>query len=154
MQIEIPPARTVMDVFDETVRTAQAQIAKEREAAQGNGGDEAGTGTDEEGGGDGKGGAAGEGPKSPGGLESTDKQAQNRDGQPGGDSGPTIGQGGAGGGASSAPGQTNVIPSDIPDGRDDDIVARQLREAAMKETDPELRERLWEEYRQYKQSTQ
>jgi hypothetical protein len=24
----------------------------------------------------------------------------------------------------------------------------------MKETDPELRERLWEEYRQYKKSTQ
>jgi hypothetical protein len=46
------------------------------------------------------------------------------------------------------------VPSDIPDGRDDDIVARQLREAATKETDPELRERLWEEYRKYKQSTQ
>ncbi len=46
------------------------------------------------------------------------------------------------------------VPADIPDGRDDDIVARQLREAAMKETDPELRERLWEEYRKYKQSTQ
>jgi hypothetical protein len=29
-----------------------------------------------------------------------------------------------------------------------------LREAAMKETDPELRQRLWEEYRKYKQSTQ
>ena len=48
----------------------------------------------------------------------------------------------------------NTVPADIPDGRDDDIVARQLREAAMKETDPELRERLWEEYRQYKKSTQ
>ncbi len=48
----------------------------------------------------------------------------------------------------------NTVPSDIPDGRDDDIVARQLREAAMKETDPELRERLWEEYRQYKKGTQ
>jgi hypothetical protein len=46
------------------------------------------------------------------------------------------------------------VPAGIPDGRDDDIVARQLREAAMKETDPELRERLWEEYRQYKKSTQ
>lgn len=34
---------------------------------------------------------------------------------------------------------------------DDDIVARQLREAAEKETDPELREKLWEEYRRYKQ---
>jgi hypothetical protein len=45
-------------------------------------------------------------------------------------------------------------PAGIPDGSDDDIVARQLREAAMKETDPELREKLWEEYKQYKQSTQ
>lgn len=33
---------------------------------------------------------------------------------------------------------------------DDDIVARQLREAAEKETDPELKEKLWEEYRKYK----
>ncbi len=31
----------------------------------------------------------------------------------------------------------------------DDIVARQLREAAEKETDPELKEKLWEEYRRY-----
>jgi hypothetical protein len=34
--------------------------------------------------------------------------------------------------------------------RDDDIVARQLREAAEKETDPELKAKLWEEYRKYK----
>jgi len=34
--------------------------------------------------------------------------------------------------------------------KDDDIVARQLREAAEKETDPELREKLWKEYEQYK----
>lgn len=40
----------------------------------------------------------------------------------------------------------------IPDGRDDDIVARQLREAAEGETDPELREKLWQEYRDYKKS--
>ncbi|MGB0721907.1 MAG: hypothetical protein ACPGU7_05865 [Gammaproteobacteria bacterium] len=42
------------------------------------------------------------------------------------------------------------IPADIPDGSDDDVVARQLREAAEKEKDPELRKRLWEEYRRYK----
>jgi hypothetical protein len=45
------------------------------------------------------------------------------------------------------------VPADIPDGQDDDIVARQLREAAENETDPELREKLWEEYRAYKAST-
>ncbi len=37
---------------------------------------------------------------------------------------------------------------------DDDIVARQLREAAEKETDPELKEKLWKEYEDYKKNTQ
>ena len=34
---------------------------------------------------------------------------------------------------------------------DDDIVARQLREAAEQETDPVLQEKLWQEYKKYKQ---
>ena len=42
------------------------------------------------------------------------------------------------------------LPPDIPSGHDDDIVARQIREAAENETDPELRKKLWEEYRNYK----
>jgi hypothetical protein len=37
---------------------------------------------------------------------------------------------------------------------DDDIVARQLREAAENETDPELKEKLWKEYEEYKKNTQ
>jgi hypothetical protein len=41
-------------------------------------------------------------------------------------------------------------PDDIEVMIDDDIVAKQLREAALAEEDPELRERLWEEYRKYK----
>jgi hypothetical protein len=36
--------------------------------------------------------------------------------------------------------------------QDDDIVARQLREAAEKETDPVLKEKLWKEYEDYKKS--
>jgi hypothetical protein len=40
-------------------------------------------------------------------------------------------------------------PEDIPDLVSEDIVAKQLREAALSEDDPELRERLWEEYRLY-----
>jgi len=36
---------------------------------------------------------------------------------------------------------------------DDDIVARQLREAAENETDPELKEKLWKEYEEYKKSS-
>jgi len=38
------------------------------------------------------------------------------------------------------------------DSRDDDVVARQLREAAEKETDPVLKEQLWKEYEKYKKS--
>ena len=37
-----------------------------------------------------------------------------------------------------------------PTGDDDDVVARQLREAAEKETDPVMKEKLWEEYKKYK----
>lgn len=44
---------------------------------------------------------------------------------------------------------TTVLPADIPDARDDDVVARQLREAAMAESDPELRQALWDDYRRY-----
>jgi hypothetical protein len=38
----------------------------------------------------------------------------------------------------------------LPPPEDDDIVARQLREAAEKEPDPELKKKLWEEYWKYK----
>jgi len=38
----------------------------------------------------------------------------------------------------------------LPPPEDDDIVARQLREAAEKEPDPELQKKLWEEYWKYK----
>lgn len=46
------------------------------------------------------------------------------------------------------------IPDDIPDGGDDDVIARQIREAAEKETDSELRKKLWQEYRRYKGAIQ
>lgn len=41
-------------------------------------------------------------------------------------------------------------PDDVASMVDDDIIARQLREAALAEKDPALRERLWAEYRKYK----
>ncbi len=47
-------------------------------------------------------------------------------------------------------GTVRGAPPDIPDGRDDDIVARQIREAAERETDPALQRKLWDEYRRYK----
>ena len=42
------------------------------------------------------------------------------------------------------------VPEDIDDGQGDDIVLRQIRDAAMKEKDPILREKLWDEYRRIK----
>lgn len=56
---------------------------------------------------------------------------------------------GRGGGGSGQQGSTGEGDQDSLK-TDDDIVARQLREAAEKETDPELKEKLWEEYRKYK----
>ena len=57
------------------------------------------------------------------------------------------------GGRSGAPptdGAKYPPPPDIPNGNEDDVVARQLREAAMREPDPAIREKLWAEYRKYK----
>ena len=61
--------------------------------------------------------------------------------------GPSVEGAGAGqsAGSSSQPGKEEL------ETRDDDIVARQLREAAEKETDPELKKKLWEEYHKYKE---
>lgn len=68
-------------------------------------------------------------------------------GPQGGGSGGSMG--GRNGGPTSAAEGAFPVPDDIPSGRDDDVVARQIREAAMNEADPELRERLWDEYRRY-----
>ena len=70
---------------------------------------------------------------------------------------PDGGMGGSGSGIRTSPiaGMTQQqieerTPDDVPTSIDDDIIARQLREAALVEEDPGLRERLWEEYRKYK----
>jgi len=52
--------------------------------------------------------------------------------------------------APRAPAKSSGVPRDVADARDDDIIARQLREAAMQEADPEIREKLWADYRRYK----
>jgi hypothetical protein len=45
------------------------------------------------------------------------------------------------------------VATEIPDGSDDDVIARRLRKAAEQETDPELKDRLWKEYVEYKKNT-
>mgnify|MGYP001230108747 CR=1 FL=1 len=42
------------------------------------------------------------------------------------------------------------IPDDIGDGRGDNVIERQIRQAAELETDPILKEQLWDEYRRMK----
>ena len=49
-----------------------------------------------------------------------------------------------------SPDNRPTVPEDIGDGQGDDIVLRQIREAALKETNPVLREKLWDEYRKIK----
>jgi hypothetical protein len=45
---------------------------------------------------------------------------------------------------------TDEVPEDIGDGQGDNIVLRQIRDAAMQESDPTLKEKLWDEYRRIK----
>jgi hypothetical protein len=104
--------------------------------------------TDAAGGGGGGAGDAGEGAEGTDGAEGAEGTE--------GDSGAESGDGSQGAGAGTGTrhqGRRQGTPPDIPDGSDDDVVARQLREAAEKETDPELKKKLWEEYRKYKQGT-
>ncbi|MFL6601251.1 MAG: hypothetical protein ACJ8R9_07940 [Steroidobacteraceae bacterium] len=58
----------------------------------------------------------------------------------------------AGGPVSSS--GNGAVASEIPDGNDDDVIARRLRKAAEQETDPELRDKLWKEYVEYKRNAQ
>ncbi len=99
--------------------------------------------------------AASEAPASESQLKVQDAGPEPASGGPRVDENKTTIQGGSGGfQVSTQPIPTrrvgNPIPEDIPDARDDDIIARQLREAAMQEEDPVLKEKLWEEYKRYK----
>lgn len=60
------------------------------------------------------------------------------------------GSGNVGAGSTPRSGAKYPPPADIPSGNDDDVVARQLREAAEREPDPAVRAKLWDEYRKYK----
>jgi hypothetical protein len=124
--------RTGMGEFDEMLLQEQERI----KAATPYTSDSSGQGGGQGGGADGGGATGGTG------QQATD----NADGSADGSSGQ---QQGAGPGKPQHTARAGT-PADIPDGSDDDVVARQLREAAEKEADPELKKKLWEEYRKYK----
>jgi len=122
--------------FDEALGEEQRQVAS--------------VGRDTEGFGDGSSGAGG----------SIGLGEQAAGGSSGGGTGGTggAGAGGAGGEGESQAGPLEGMsdqeiasrtPDDIVVNSFDDVVARQIREAALAEDDPVVRERLWEEYRKY-----
>jgi hypothetical protein len=123
----------------ERVRASAPRSGRDGAAAGGDGG--SGSGQAGSAGDSGLAGAAGSAATGSAGSEA--QQGQDAAGRP-----PGAGAGGEGAvRRSGAQGQ----PPGIPDGSDDDVVARQLREAAEQEADPELQKKLWEEYRRYKQ---
>lgn len=111
-----------------------ARIPKQREGSAGGSG---GYGAEGPVGPGGSGGIAGGGYESSGGQQGDGRAGAGGHGQPG-----SVATGS--GNPAPAGGRTTIDT-------DDDIVARQLREAAENETDPELKEKLWQEYRKYKQ---
>lgn len=138
--------------FDDLIRAEREQIARERDAQAG-----------AEGTGDGSGDGAEDGDGSGDDEEKSgsDGDSQSGEKKPGekGDrsSGDLKSDQEAAGGTGSSKGQgqgQGPAAKDIPDGSDDDIIARQIREAAEKETDPELKEKLWKEYIEYKKNAQ
>jgi hypothetical protein len=80
------------------------------------------------------------------GGESTPKKLARRSGSVSGEYGAPIGKGKIGG--VPPPKRQEAAPA----GSGDDTLARQLREAAESETDPVLKDKLFEEYRKYKAS--
>jgi hypothetical protein len=133
--------------FDEMLLREQERVKAAAPRSDAGGGGAAGSGQD---GGQGEGDSGAEGAQT--GDDGESGAQTGRGDQPvssgAGDQPPS---GAAGGGGTRT--RTTGQPADIPDGSDDDLVARQMREAAEKETNPELKKKLWEEYRKYKQGT-
>ncbi|MBK6596709.1 MAG: hypothetical protein IPG25_01880 [Proteobacteria bacterium] len=127
--------------FDETLRKEQERVASERDARAAEGAARDARRTESEGDGD-TGALTADAGNRPGELQSdVETKSANKSGNKPAD---TVSGGTGGGGANAA---------NRPAGVDDDIVARRLRRAAENETDPELKEKLWKEYEQYKRST-
>jgi hypothetical protein len=148
-----------LGTFDATLRKEQERVAKERDARQ------AGAQTtSEEGTTSSKSTADASARKVQEGSNSTDEPDKDSDsgkkdgGRPGRSDQRTARSGDLksdkGSTGANASGGNGALATKIPDGSDDDVVARRLRKAAEQETDPELKEKLWQEYVEYKKSAQ
>jgi len=170
---------TALGEFDEMLLREQERVKAARPHSGGAFGGGAGADGEAAGGADGAGAGAGQGGDEGDGSTGSGTSGDGRDGSASGTragegsgtdgasdgsagaGGAGAGEGSAGGGRAGGQGGAGTPdgrgahgrPADIPDGSDDDVVARQLREAAEKETDPELKAKLWDEYRRYKRGT-
>jgi len=124
--------------FDKTLEEEQRRTAETRDAQAANRTASAGTAGDAASGGLGRG---------EGDLKS-ERTAQSGTGGGDASGGDQRDRGTVSGGGSGGPDRSR------PSGEDDDIVARRLRRAAEQETDPELKEKLWKEYTEYKRNVQ
>ena len=68
----------------------------------------------------------------------------------GNSSGSTSDQVGASASAEMKEGNNGALPDDIPPADNDSVFEAQIRAAAENETDPEVKKKLWNEYRKYK----
>jgi hypothetical protein len=144
-----------LSTFDELLLD-EARKARIRERREGGGNGGAGSGGGDAGGARGSRGARGEtGAPGTRGAGGEPGPAGAPDSGNDGAQGPVSEQGSPGGRVGGdrpgTPGGGGVTPPDVGNGSDDDIVARQIRRAAEAEPDPELRKKLWDEYRKYKQ---
>jgi hypothetical protein len=131
--------------FDETLRKEQEAVAQERDAHEAAAGSAQSESSSEE-----------QGEGEPGSAEGRDPPLADAGERKPGESGSRPGdlksdKDRAAKGGSNTSG-TGAGVGEIPDGSYDDIVARRLRKAAEQETDPELKEKLWKEYIEYKKN--
>ena len=137
-----------LGTFDETLRKEQKTVAEEKDARDAASAGSASTEQTDPA-------AEGEGDADAGSAKTETPSAETAEGRKKGDAPARpgdlrsdkdrgVGNGSAAGSGSGA--------GNIPDGSDDDIVARRLRKAAEQETDPELKDKLWKEYVEYKKN--
>ena len=135
-----------MGDFDEMLLREQQRIKAAAPLGDAGDGGQGGAGGEGDGG-------SGSGSGSDSGSAEHEADGEDDDGQIADKSGGHSTYGSGAGPGSTQPQGKNGAPSERYDGSDDDVVARQLREAAEKEPDPVLKEKLWEEYRKYKEGT-
>lgn len=68
--------------------------------------------------------------------------------------GQSVGNSGTNSIETTQPSENGKIPEDIPSADNDSVLEAQIRQAAINEKDPEIKKKLWDEYRKYKSKSQ